>query len=434
MCLAITLITLIACHRTVTPSVSTKKESLGTTSAAFSNQTVWHVNELTGNNNNTGLTAATALQSVDEIVKRQGIKWRINNTQDFFFDSNITSARFSMSIGPLGFVAVHCTRTVSATGTLTGFTVDTQLTEATTITDTSRPSWTPGTMIVMTSGAASGAKYWVAKDLGNNTARVSRPSLFNIYVDPLNPTFPTPAIGDSYQVVNLSSISNFNFDIDGFAGVQQNKSQLVFQDCAIQNTEESLIPITFDDCKTSFLIGQSISLGNTCVTGVFITEVNGASEAGLFLNAFMVAYGVWFFNEHPILQNTSPFQKNGLLYIEDYAGFYDVANPITIWYGSKVFVRHGIYGTGISQAVIDVQPGGQFRYNGTVFSFTGQTNDVVLGGRTQVPQMNPTSGALGALMTTSFTNLSAAYPTGFGGSACDPYSTACFLLVPDSTF
>ena len=402
-----------------------------------SSQAVWHINELTGNDTFDGLTANTAIASWNELRKRVGSKWRIEGQIDIYLDSSISNIAPSFSLGVNGIVYVHGKRTILSTGVISAFSADTHLTEATLITATGK-TWTPGTLLRTTSGSHPGAWCWIAKDKTGGVARTSEPATIDLPTDAYNTNAVAFAPGDAFQIESQCVVSTASFDVDGAAGLSQNKSMVVFLDCEFTKVEVvGLQPINFVGCKTRFLECDTLPLTNCCMTGVLLSVVNCSSEGGLFLDLFMECLGVWFFNQHPILQNCSPKQKSGsVLYIEDYAGFYDIANPLRVWYGAKIYARHGVYGTGITGDAIQVQAGGQFRWNGTVFSFSGQTNDVTLGGRTQTVRIDPTTNAAtGALITTSFTNLLATFgPSGFGGSARDLYSDSSFLQVPDGGF
>lgn len=405
---------------------------------SWQSQTTWHINESIGNDHSNGLASNTALASYAELYRRVGCRWRINSVVNVYLDSNITDINLSISCGPNAQVFFHGTRTTVGTGTVTAFSADPHTGEATLLTDTGRTTWPESSSVRMTTGTNIDARMWIAKDKTGGVARMSPPITMDPAVDPFNTNEVALTIGDHYEIVNQTVITTITFDVDGQAGLSQNKSLIIFTDCDFPKLlVQGALPVVFVHCKFHFFESFGAQTTNCCFTGLFISLVNGASNAGLFYNMFFLnIYGVWFFNQHPVFQNTSPFMKSGaVLYFEDYAGFFDTTNPLVVYYGAKIYARHGLYGTGISGAAITVQPGGQFRYTSTVFSFTGQTNDVVLSGRTSTPRIDPIANTVGAAVTTSFTNLALSFGSGgFGGSAHDLYSNASFLSVPDTTF
>lgn len=410
----------------------------GTSSLAFQTQFTWHINELTGDNAADGATSGSAIRDSEELLRRVGAKWRINTTVHIYLDSNITDLVLSLSIGKNGVVYLHGKNTITRTGTVTAFTDENVTSEPVNITDTGK-TWTPGTKLRTTSGSNPGAWAWIAKDKGSGVARTEKPGTLDVVADPLN-SFPVSlSPGDNYNIETQCVIQTAMLDVDGAAGIQQNKSQLVVMDCDFVKLEVSFKPITFVGCKFRFFEGGRVNgFTKCCFTGILLALSDTGCDAGLFLNIFffLVYEGQWFFNTHSIFQNAAPLAKPAsLLYFEDYGGFFDVANPIVVHYGSRVYARHGLYGQ-ITGTAITVQAGGQFRWSGTVFSFTGQTNDVSLGGNTSLPRIDPaTNISDGTPVLLSFTNLLASFGSGgFGGSAHDLYSNASFLQVPDDNF
>jgi len=411
----------------------------GTVIPAAQSQVVWRINESTGNNANDGLTPETAIHDMDELVRRVGTKWKLDTTVDIYLDSDITeNIPVSASLGKNGRIIFHGKNTVTRTGTLTGFTNEDLSTEATLLTDTGK-TWVAGTKVRTTSGSHPGAWCWVAKDKTSGVARVSRPGTLDYLTDPLNMNPVTLSAGDTYNVETQCVVSSVTFDVDGSAALSQNLSQVIFLDCDFLRISAAFLPVTFIGCKFRFAQIGRVGTTNCCFTTALIAVASTGSDSGLFLNIFLfILYeGQWFFNNHPIFQNAKPVSKPaGLLFFEDYVGFFDIANPLSIPYGSKVYLKHGIFGQGITGTAIEVQPGGQLRWTGTTFTLTGQSFDVSLGGRTQLYRIDPVTGISdGTPQDLSFANLLTAFGSGgFGGSAHDLYSNAAFLQVPDSAF
>jgi hypothetical protein len=403
-------------------------------------QLVWHINESTGNNTNTGISSDLAVHDMDEIIRRVGLKWQLDTTVDIYLDSDITrNIHCSFVLGANGRVVFHGKRTVTRTGTISAYTTEDLASEACLIADGSQ-TWTAGIKIRTTTGSHPGAWCWVAKDKGSGVARVSHPGTNNYLVDALNTGLVSLSPGDTYNVETACVVAQATFDSSGGVNNTNNLSQIVFLDCDFVKLIVSFQPVSFVGCKFRFLqVGRISGTTNCCFTSFIIGTANAGSDAGLFLSTFFfIQYeGQWFFNNHPIFQAAKPVAKpSGLLFFEDYAGFFDVATPISVVYGAKVYMRHGLFGSGITGTAIEVQAGGQFRWSGTSFAITGQSFDVTLGGRSQLYRLDPDTGVSDAtLLDLSFANLLASFVSGgFGGTAHDLYSNASFLQVPDSAF
>lgn len=411
----------------------------GTVIPAAQSQVTWHINESTGDNTADGLTTGTAVHDMDEIIRRVGTKWRLDTTVHIYLDTAITkNILVSASLAANGRIVFHGKSTVLRTGTISAFAPENMSSESTLITQAAA-TWVAGTKIRTTTGSHPGAWCWVAKDKGSGVARTSLPGTLNYLTDPLNTSQVSLSAGDTFNVESQCVVSSVTFDLDGGVGNSQNLSQVVFLDCDFVNIAATFVPVTFVGCKFRFAQIGRVANTNCCFTSILIGIASTGSDSGLFLNIFLfVQYeGQWFFNSHPVFQGAKPVAKpSALLFFEDYAAFYDIANPLEVVYGAKIFVRHGVWGSGITQAAIKVDAGGQFRWNGTVFSFIGNTYDVTLGGKTQLPRMDPvTMIPAGDPLDLSFANLFNPYVSGgFGGSAHDLYSNASFLQVPDSAF
>lgn len=169
-------------------------------------QAAWYINATTGDDDNDGLTSATALKTMGEYSRRTGDKVTGALGGVFIYLETDIVEDVTLRGHYLQALFLQGTRTVVGTGSVTAkqdwdgpTSVDGQ------ITDAALPvSWTAsgfvGQMIVLTSGANAGAVAWIAKDLGAKTARHS--PFTRCYQDTVHPD-----IGNTYEIVQLTKIT-----------------------------------------------------------------------------------------------------------------------------------------------------------------------------------------------------------------------------------
>lgn len=197
----------------------------------------WHINAATGDDENDGGTAGTALATHAELVRRIG-RLEIRQFTTVNIDADLTEdiqanwntiREAAFSVGSVAYVGPI---TVIRTGTFTagtqpwvdapaasrqdGQVVDTGL---------GGGSWEigPGQRLVATSGAAADAYTWVARNLSPDTARVGRWFQPNTFA-----AVAGPSPGDTYEVQQLVTIN-------GSVNVGQNAS-VGLGDINLENT------------------------------------------------------------------------------------------------------------------------------------------------------------------------------------------------------
>jgi len=186
----------------------------------------WHINEITGDDENDGYTALTAIKTHNELRRRLG-KLRLGESSGggffvvtIYLDSNITEEivcdfEFAGDFNggtPAGFMVYQGARTIVGSGTITNVTNWNNTAgvrafgsiEAAGLADTWSNLGYVDKMIVSTSGANVGATAWVARDLGgaNKEARLSTwwdDGLFSEV---------NIANGTTFDIVSQTTISN----------------------------------------------------------------------------------------------------------------------------------------------------------------------------------------------------------------------------------
>lgn len=174
----------------------------------FINQPVWHINELTGNDQNDGKTALTALKTHAEFVRRVS-GGTIGISMTVFIDSDLTQdleGVFKFHVSPPfadGSINYFGVRTLLHAGTVTAHVDYNPATNTIgSITDAAIGSWGPfvGKLIVLTDRPSPQPAAWVAKDLGANAARTS--GFFDFADQNTN-----PVNGEAYSVFSLTKIT-----------------------------------------------------------------------------------------------------------------------------------------------------------------------------------------------------------------------------------
>jgi hypothetical protein len=166
----------------------------------------WFIDPLTGDNENIGATAGTALLTFAEWKRRVGTRLEIPQTLNIQ-DDLTEDLLFDMDNEQV-YVVVQGLRTVLYSGTVTAARPWDPLAALPDgeITDVAIPvSWTASALvdklIVLTSGASAGSAGFVAKDMGAKTARYSPLIDANTYL-----TYDFVP-GDTFDVVSLTTIN-----------------------------------------------------------------------------------------------------------------------------------------------------------------------------------------------------------------------------------
>lgn len=171
---------------------------------AWAQQLTWHLKPVTGNDENNGATANTAIKTIAELMRRLP-RTRINTYTVNLLESISTSEILLLDglsdfLGYVNFVGI---RTQVATGSVTATDAYNSATKQDgTITDSAKANdfWAAhlGRLVVLTSGANVGAWAWVDKNFaGTKKCRVSmfwNMDLFDVV---------SPQVGDTYAIYTM---------------------------------------------------------------------------------------------------------------------------------------------------------------------------------------------------------------------------------------
>ncbi len=349
---------------------------------AWRSQATWFVDPAGGNDVNDGLTAATALASLDEYIRRMG-EGQVNVLQTLTILNDLTLPQGSVSFRatyPNGLI-IQGQRTVVRSSALTAVTAwdGPTFTEGN-ITDSSLADWTAdvGDALVMTAGASAGALAWIASDLGGgDTCRFS-PMWDNVGFGNVNPTT------DTYDIVTFTSITGrLSFDQVGFIQCQDlhliNPGFLGALNC---NSGETF----FVFCKVTSAGGDIIGSGVekfSSVTGCnFATPFLQVGDSEVFVsgsmftaNTFVTNGGRWIISEDCLCQGaTDPITvlAGGAFEVRaaDFLGIFDMPNAndkgIDLQTNAAGFVTGEVFGDGndaAGQIGIRVDSGAVLAFN-----------------------------------------------------------------------
>lgn len=382
--------------------------------------TAWWIDPVNGDDQNSGQSAANALQTHEELrarLARQIIDVEVTVTllDDFDRDNPIICDFVFGANGGMRYVGSK-TLTTLATGTFTSVTAIARATNGATIVEDTGLAGDWGALglvnadtsemrrIRLTSGANVGAVAYACADLGSKTARTSvfgfieknltgssDPNFRALNGPPgaLAADYGAPAVGDGYvvesgfvqvEVFNISPTFAGNFD--GFPGditvlvndidmVPQFGLSLIVD--AIRN-RTAAPPVNFSGCALGncAMFAGLMGVDFCRVGGIVIDLRGGIAEFG----ACVLLGDV---NQRPgsecllfvdTLSQNSDFEVEGKLVFSPGALFDDDANAITILPGGIVITDDffglgvsAIYGDGNTGFGMEIKSGGQFIYD-----------------------------------------------------------------------
>lgn len=436
----------------------------GVSSAALA-QAVWHINALTGNDANSGLTAGTALKTHAEFERRIGHYNTLTaDTVDVFIDSDLPASDpinliVILKAGGSQMIRYHGASTTTASGSMTAVTAlnraTNQATEITTATALS-----VGDRLRVTSGAALDAIAWVAKSLGAGVYRTSAFATVPIFV-PGDNTFTTaalPAPMDTFVVESLRKVYHGLFIVLTQAVNVGNVASVQFLDFDWQDADPSLsadagIPDGAGNSSTVPLIsylrnafrptylctGAEVYLQNCLITNVSVVQTTFfVFAAGLSLANIRVAPGsnVEDFDFDFMIQGASLIVRSMAQARIGAACVFDSPGAgVQLEEGASIRNTHSaaalgsgitaLYGSGNTDVGVHT-PSGAALYlaNDDLPTITGAVGDFDLGGLTNVQEYTVGSGSYAAPVVASWANLALAADTSLHNPAKNAHAIA----------
>jgi len=269
---------------------------------AWRYQTGWHINQATGNDENDGSTAGTALASHEEFQRRvadedQPLSVNMVVTFDANYVGDIENTVSVMQVAPYGSITYQGSRTVVYSGSVTGTNPWVTGTTAGDLTDSAVPvsfaaSGALNQLCILTSGANSGTAAWLTLESAPKTVRHS--GFWNETFFSIN----EPSIGDTYDVVELTTITGKITQVGDGYSVFRNLSFLSPGGFDIQvQIFGGYVGFTFCsiDCNSMNYAG-----GGTFGHGFFCCRIDCTSASLRFFNADCSFYANWFLTGLPL--------------------------------------------------------------------------------------------------------------------------------------
>jgi len=212
--------------------------------APFSDQVDWWVDPVNGQNTRSGETAASAVQSVEEVTRRIGPNAELTAGTTIHLLGSAPDQNLKLegaTVGPgASFVvqAESSSWTPLATGTFTGVTSYVTTSTDQSVTDAALVGgFAPyvGQRLRITGGARAGAVAWIAAETAPGVAKTSRFATYNPLVDAF-PTNVAPVIGDPYVIETLPKLKSVDLEITRLATASSPNRWGWMQDIDVSDT------------------------------------------------------------------------------------------------------------------------------------------------------------------------------------------------------
>lgn len=353
----------------------------------FQNQATWVVDSVNGNDDNSGIDAAHALKTPENLTLRlQGAVLQQNTTITFLGD--FTTKRWSprISLAATRVLTINFgTLTQVATGTLTGVTaINRPTNQALTLTDAGVADWTPyiGMFLVNTTvGPRFGAIAVIDKNLGANQVRCAGMRL----VDPTAgvDSASTPVVGDTYKIVHPSvPLGSIDLEVHRdwepvtqLAACVITGMKLVDVNAISRLAADPAAWISALECDVASLeiehnamIFYQSNFSQLLFAALFIS-IEPAPYSGILGcrlgNGIDISGGPLIVGEDTLSRNTVTVGSGGILNYGN-LGIFDspAGSGVYVWQGGFIYdsTNHQIYGSGNFRYGIESFPGSDFIY------------------------------------------------------------------------
>jgi hypothetical protein len=262
-------------------------------------QAAWYIDQASGDDENDGSTAGTALASHEEFQRRVAdedqpidVDMVVTFTSDYTGDIENTVS--VSQVTQYGSITYQGQRTVIFSGTVTAVTPWATGTTAGTFSDSAlATSFTSSgglnKLCVLTSGTNSGAASWLTRETVAKTIRYS--GFFS------DSTFAQsdPDMGDSYEVVSLTEITGKITQVgDGFTTFKNISLQPTGGFDAQIQIYGGYVAFTYCDIEITSSGGMQFSAGGTFGHGLFASKINVTAGTIRFFQTECTIYSCWF--------------------------------------------------------------------------------------------------------------------------------------------
>lgn len=341
----------------------------------------WYIDPSNGSDENDGSVNAP-LASFAELNRRLGGEIQNPDGIDIEVMSDVTEPVVLALASPSGVATIFVHASLPApiySGTVTAYTAFGPSTgQSSVLGDSGLPvsftaSGLVGRLAIVTAGPRAGVEFFIAKDLGTKTARVSQP-----ISGPFSSTFTPPQVGDSYAVygdlVKLgANVFPLSFEAQGGPGAQIAFQWLEMGLAGIHHVEHKGGTAFASGCVINGLdIDTDSALGITMfgcrivsglrVNGGFATLFAGMSDsAQARTGAEIIA------QQHIVQDGGWNIAQLGLLRTIDWIATFDTTVGLSVGIGGVVDLSAAqLWGSGVSTVGVEVAAAGTVVYDSTL--------------------------------------------------------------------
>jgi hypothetical protein len=379
-----------------------------TPSPELQTQTTWFIDPVAGFDENTGLTAGTALKTDAERQRRvqAGEIWPVVADTTITYLNNVPTTDpviINCGLAANGFLRFKGVATVTYTSPGGGFTAVTNLSRATnvpsSVTEAGLGAGRAGQRIRTTSGASSGAIAWLAKDLGAGAYRTSPWGTMNLTLTPVpfTPTNVNVAPGDQFVVESLTTIGRLQISVAYavFGGaLSVNGVQTTFENLSVTDPAATMAgiplssvtytPLAFG-CKWHNPLNGTLCTTNIDVGPVYIIDVGTPAWFGCLISLSRPSVQTTLIADlDTLVQGTGlRVRLGGVLRVGALGSFDSGAEGLLVEDGEArcgpLFGADLLYGATNGTFGSTIRSGGKITYNVKPI-ITGGTNDSQIGG------------------------------------------------------
>lgn len=318
-----------------------------------------------------------------------------------------------------------------------------------------------GRRIQLTTGPNAGFSFFVVKDLGGNKARIS-PSVFVDTPQNFNGLyFGPPAPGDKWTAFDATQCTYGIFDVKFAFADDTLPSSAQFRGARFRPS--AIYSAVYCPSQFNFFINCTFDAGllveagggNTCLNSCFLTTApyvqQGGSLAAIYAGGFIETGCILEGGANLVLDgdvilqggfadpNTAPvYMQTGSYYYGGFVGIFEapfsgvrVEAEAAYWCRTTPvgFGGQALYGKNQGGLGVEVRSRGTLTFeNPADLTITGGGGDFALGGYTAVRPFNDATGTYAAAVATTWPNLAAVTPGGFGQNAINPVNGAAVVL------
>jgi hypothetical protein len=332
-------------------------------------QATWVIDPVSGNDENTGVDSGHAIKTCAERQRRVGVEYRAPQATTITYLSSPPTAdveQFFTSVGFNSNLTVQGTRTVVATGTLTGFTPRNRATQTkNVIADTGLSGGFAAHVhrfMKITGGARAGTEWDIARDLGGGSAEITTPGTTSLTGDGAF-TRSTPQAGDTYEIVTVPALqcASWNFFSGSPQPLSSGFNKVIIQDLEL-NFGSEFTGTTTDNAST--LGGNAYTTMKTCRVDTPNIQAQVIRMWQCYCAGHVNVWGASFLRLFAGLNDSHLDPRNGACVTVDFDHLFEggAIIPASSFGGAYVLIGTAcVFNKGTSDQAVVVQSGCTFQ-------------------------------------------------------------------------